>query len=92
MGTVFLLFCVLSQNKDQNKNPQDRQKDSPLPEGTPPQNQNSSAGQEEKPRSFDKEQAQGLLEAMAGEEKLLKDELKKRMKRNYKYRNVEKDW
>ena len=36
--------------------------------------------------------AQGLLEAMAGEEKLLKDELKKRMKRNYKYRNVEKDW
>ena len=81
------------KNKDQgkDKDPQDP-KDSPLPSAPSSPQQDPSSGQQEKDLPIDKEQAKGLLEEMAGEEKLLKDELKKRMKRNYGNRKVEKDW
>ena len=88
------------QNKDQNQQNQDQkqqnkdQKGQPKPDKQLPKpgqgkQQNAKPGPE---KEIGKEQAEALLEVMAGDEKKLKDELKARMKRNYGTRPVEKDW
>ena len=74
------------QNKDQKGQPKpDRQL--PKPGQGKPQN-----AKPEPEKEIGKEQAEALLEVMAGDEKKLKDELKARMKSSYGTRPVEKDW
>ena len=83
------------QNKDQPKQnqpkrdqQQNQKQDRPLPK---PGERNPQ--QEPKPeKEIDKDQAKALLDLMAGDEKKLKDELKKRMKHNYGTRPADKDW
>ena len=74
--------------KDQNKDQKD-QKDRELPKesGEQPRPQ-----EEEDNKDIDKNQARALLDLMSNDEKLLKDELKDRMKRARGIRPVEKDW
>ena len=72
------------QDKDRQKNRQDK----PLPQA----GQSREAQPVPQEKEIDKDQAETLLELMAGDEKKLKDELKPRMKRNYGTRPVEKDW
>ena len=72
------------QDKDRQKNRQDK----PLPQAGQPKEAQPAPQEKE----IDKDQAETLLELMAGDEKKLKDELKARMKRNYGTRPVEKDW
>ena len=74
------------QNKDQKGQPKP-DKQLPKPGQGKPQN-----AKPEPEKEIGKEQAEALLEVMAGDEKKLKDELKARMKRNYGTRPVEKDW
>ena len=81
------------QNKDQKQQNQD-QKGQPKPDKQLPK-PGQGKPQNAKPepeKEIGKEQAEALLEVMAGDEKKLKDELKARMKRNYGTRPVEKDW
>ena len=79
------------QKQDQkNDQKQDQQKpDKPLPK---PGEESKPGSKPEPEKEIDKDQAQALLELMAGDEKKLKDELKARMKQNYGTRPVEKDW
>ena len=82
------------QNKqDQKQQKQDRKgqpkPDKPLPK--PAQGQPQKAKPEPE-KEINKDQAEALLNLMAGDEKKLKDELKARMKRNYGTRPVDKDW
>ena len=74
--------------KQDGKNDQQKQ-DKPLPK---PGEASKSEAKPEPEKEIDKDQAQALLEQMAGDEKKLKDELKARMKQNYGTRPVEKDW
>ena len=85
------------QNKDQNQDQKQQNKDQkgqPKPDKQlpkPGQGKQQNAKPEPE-KEIGKEQAEALLEVMAGDEKKLKDELKARMKRNYGTRPVEKDW
>ncbi len=74
------------QDKDRKGQPKP---DKQLPKPGPGKVQNAKPEPE---KEIGKEQAEALLEVMAGDEKKLKDELKARMKRNYGTRPVEKDW
>ena len=83
--------------KQQNQNKQDQkqdQKGQPKPDKQlpkPSQGKQQNAKPEPE-KEINKDQAEALLEVMAGDEKKLKDELKARMKQNYGTRPVDKDW
>ncbi len=87
------------QNKDQkqNRDKQDQKQDQKgqskpdkqLPKPGQGKQQNAKPEPE---KEINKDQAEALLEVMAGDEKKLKDELKARMKQNYGTRPVDKDW
>ena len=81
------------QKKDQKQEPKDQQKDQKQDKQLPKPGQGKQQNAKPEPeKEIGKEQAEALLEVMAGDEKKLKDELKARMKRNYGTRPVEKDW
>ena len=81
------------QKQDQKQNKPDR-KNQPKPDKQlpkPAQGQQQK-GKPEPEKEINKDQAEALLDLMAGDEKKLKDELKARMKQNYGTRPVDKDW
>ena len=81
------------QKQDQKQNKPD-QKNQPKPDKQlpkPAQGQQQKAKPEPE-KEINKDQAEALLDLMAGDEKKLKDELKARMKQNYGTRPVDKDW
>ena len=81
------------QKQDQKQNKPD-QKNQPKPDKQlpkPAQGQQQK-GKPEPEKEINKDQAEALLDLMAGDEKKLKDELKARMKQNYGTRPVDKDW
>ena len=81
------------QKKDQKQEPKDQQKDQKQDKQLPkPGEAQKQPAKPEPEKDIDKDQANALLDLMAGDEKKLKDELKERMKRNYGTRPVEKDW
>ena len=77
------------KKQEQDKNNDDQNKDSELPKESAEQQQ---AQAEEDNKDIDKNQAKALLDLMSNDEKLLKDELKDRMKRARGVRPIEKDW
>ena len=77
------------KKQEQDKNNDDQNKDRELPKESAEQQQ---AQAEEDNKDIDKNQAKALLDLMSNDEKLLKDELKDRMKRARGVRPIEKDW
>ena len=78
-------------NQDKKDQGQDQKPDKKLPDKKEAQAKSAAkAGKQEK--EIDEEQAEALLELMAGQEKNLRDAIKEYQKKHYQQEGPEKDW
>jgi len=93
------------KQKDGDKNPQDKQEDNKDKNGEKDQkgqrpdkklsekkDNAAKAAAKDKEKAIDPEQAEALLELMAGQEKNLRDAIKEYQKKHYQQEGPEKDW